>query len=147
MLGPEPPPPSPPRAPPPLAHALAWTCRQHLAQAISGLVPSSPTQELAGSGSVFSPLEVKHISGMSGRVLWPHLEGGGAEGPSRTEAKGLSFSTCRDCGHRATLRRAEAHSPLRRRTPLPGLDRRCRGHVHPWCPAGPHPRVVAVPWP
>lgn len=23
-------------------HSLAWTCRQHLAQAISGLVPSSP---------------------------------------------------------------------------------------------------------
>lgn len=33
----------PPTAPQVLAqHSLAWTCRQHLAQAISGLVPSSP---------------------------------------------------------------------------------------------------------
>lgn len=33
----------PPAAPQVLAqHSLAWTCRQHLAQAISGLVPSSP---------------------------------------------------------------------------------------------------------
>lgn len=45
---------------------------------------------------MFSALEVKHISGISGRVFWPHLEGG-MEGLSPREACGASFSTCRDC--------------------------------------------------
>lgn len=83
-------------------HSLAWTCRQHLAQAISRLVPSSPMEKLAGSGSVFSALEVKHISGISGRVFWPLLEGG-VEGPSPSEDGGASFSVCRACkGDRLT---------------------------------------------
>lgn len=67
-----------------------------MAQAISRLVPSSPMEELAGSGSVFSALEVKHISGISGRVFWPLLEGG-VEGPSPSEDGGASFSVCRAC--------------------------------------------------
>lgn len=49
---------------------------------------------------MFSPLEVKHISGISGRVFWPLLEGGAAEGPSPSEAWGASFSVCRDCRRR-----------------------------------------------
>lgn len=71
-----------------VGHSLAWTCRQQWAQEMSGLVPSSPTYELAGSGSVFSPLEVKHISGISGRVLWPLFEGGWTA---------LSRSVCTAC--------------------------------------------------
>lgn len=49
---------------------------------------------------MFSPPEVKHISGISGRVFWPLLEGGAAEGPSPREAWGASFSGCRDCRKR-----------------------------------------------
>lgn len=49
---------------------------------------------------MFSPLEVKHISGINGRVFWPLLEGGAAEGPSPREAWGASFSGCRDCRKR-----------------------------------------------
>lgn len=109
-------------------HSLAWTCRQHLAQAISGLVPSSPTQELAGSGSVFSPLEVKHISGMRGRVFWPHLEGGGAEGPSVTEARAASFSVCRDCRAEGDLQRGRRPRTVGPgpHSPLPGLSKESR---------------------
>lgn len=46
---------------------------------------------------MFSPLAVKHISGISGRVFWPLLEGGMAEEPSPRAAWGASFSVCRDC--------------------------------------------------
>lgn len=85
-------------SPRPGGHSLACTCRQHLEQTISGLVPSSPTPELAGRASGFSLLQVKHSSGMSGRVLRRLPAGGAAEGPSPREAGGASFSVCRACG-------------------------------------------------
>lgn len=121
-----------PGAPRPLpcpgGHSLAWTCRQHLAQAISRLVPSSSTQELAGSGSVFPPLQVKHISGIRGRVFWPLLEGGGVEGPSAAEAGGASFSVCRDYRGRPPARAEALLGAPGSCTPVPGPG---WGHPHP----------------
>lgn len=76
-------------------HSLAWTCKQHLAQDINGLVPSSPMYEFEGRGSVFSPLEVKHISGIRGLVFCPHLEKWTKEVVSPTETGTASLSTCK----------------------------------------------------
>lgn len=77
-------------------HLLAWTCRQHLAQDIKELVPSSPIYEFEGRGSVFSPLEVKHISGIRGFVFCPHLERWTKEVVSPTETGTASLSICKD---------------------------------------------------
>lgn len=55
---------------------------------------------------MFSPLAVKHISGISGRVFWPLLEGGMADGPSPRAAWGASFSVCRDCRNGRLQQRA-----------------------------------------
>lgn len=77
-------------------HSLAWTCRQHLAQDIKGLVPSSPIYEFEGRGSVFSPLEVKHISGIRGLVFCPHFERWTKEVVSPAETGAASLSICKD---------------------------------------------------